>query len=474
MQLVMDNKRSPLFENMKRMLKTCPVESVISVRGRLVERPLKDQQDGRRYEVVAEKIDILNEAKALPFNPMSEEALPSEEFRLKHRFLDLRRPAMQENLIVRAEMNNFIRQFFRDEGFLEVETPMLFKSTPEGAKEYLVPAGKEHSFALPQSPQQFKQMLMASGVEKYYQIARCFRNEDLRADRQPEFTQLDIEMAFVEGPETVMSVIENFIKAAMKEFTGANITEDFPVFDYDTVMRLYGSDKPDIRYGLEIEAVAEDDTTVLEILRPVNIPESLLPETKFELSEEDNELLKSEKAFYFAFRRPKICTSGATELGKIRNEIIKRIEQSGMERKFRDELVPGKGFLWVRNFPLLAPCKPADESMNGRRFESMHHPFTAPVSEDISLLDADPLQVRGQHYDLVWNGTEIGGGSIRIHSAELQLKLLRNIMGLPESYIAQFSHLISALQSGCPPHGGIAIGLDRFLAMLRGCQSIRM
>lgn len=481
MQIVLDSSRSAKFDGMKRALKGCPPESIISVCGQLIERPEKDQRIDdylKRYEILADNLEVLNEASQLPFNPVSTDNLPGEEFRLKHRYVDLRRPEMQENLRVRSDLNFFIHSHFRENGFTEVETPLLFKSTPEGAKEYTVPVGEVgQKYALPQSPQQFKQMLMASGVDRYYQIARCFRQEDLRADRQPEFTQLDLEMSFVTKTEGVMDPVEAFVKAVMKEFSGLQITEALPRLDYDQVIRSYGSDKPDIRYALEISAVQEDESTILEALLVDSLPANFIPETTLNLEDSDIDLIKSKYPnsqlgkHIFAFRRPKKCYSGSTDLGKIRSEIIRRIEDSGAQRMYRDDLVPGKGFLWVQNFPLLKPCTELDAG--ARKYESMHHPFTAPHPDDMAMLDSDPLSVRGLHYDLVWNGVEVGGGSIRIHSSTLQEHIMRSVIGLSDTQISQFSHLLDALKSGCPPHGGLAIGLDRFLAMLRGAPSIR-
>lgn len=478
MQLVFDSSQSTSFESMKRHLKTCPPESIISVKGRLVERPEKDQREGsemKKFEIIADKLEVLNEAKDLPFNPSQTVNLPAEDFRLKYRFLDLRRAELQENLRVRSELNFFIHQFFHQNGFLEVETPMLFKSTPEGAKEYLVPVEEGKKYALPQSPQQFKQMLMAAGVNKYYQIARCFRQEDLRSDRQPEFTQLDLELSFVQSPEEVMEPVETLVKAIVKEFCGVNITEAFPRLDYDQAINAYGSDKPDIRYAFEIDCVKEEGNEVMEALQLDAIPEKLRPVNNLpSLSEADISLLQEKYPnleSVYASRRPKQCHAGSTPLGKIRTALISKIEEGGLQKYYRDDLVPGKGFIWVQNFPLFKPY--TDAGCPSRKFESMHHPFTAPVPEDKHLLETNPLTVRGQHYDLVWNGVEVGGGSLRIHSAELQERIMRGISGMSDLQMEQFSHLLAALRSGCPPHGGIALGLDRFLAMMRGCPSIR-
>jgi aspartyl-tRNA synthetase len=283
-------------------------------------------------------------------------------------------------------------------------------------------------------------------------------------------------MSFVSKTDDVMDPVETFVKALMKEFSGLSVTEALPRLEYDQAIRSYGSDKPDIRYALEIAAVEETESAILEALLVDSLPANLLPANTTRLEDADMELIKAKypgvdvDKHVYACRRAKKCYSGSTELGQVRNEIIRRIEESGAQRMYRDDLVPGKGFLWVHNFPLLKPCS---ESDGVRKYESMHHPFTAPHPDDLAALDIDPLSVRGLHYDLVWNGVEVGGGSIRIHSAALQEHVMRSVIGLSEAQVAQFSHLLDALKSGCPPHGGLAVGLDRFLAMLRGASSIR-
>lgn len=389
---------------------------------------------------------------------------------------------MQSNIQLRSDFNFFTHQFFRQHNFTEVETPLLFKSTPEGAREYLVPACEEAptNYALPQSPQQFKQMLMASGVERYYQLARCFRREDLRADRQPEFTQLDLEMAFPEGgQEEIMQVMEHYVKEAMKEFAGLTILETIPRLTYNHAIKTYGTDKPDIRYGFELKQVQATENSVLEALVLDQIPEKFRPTNDLpSLCEEDSALIKEQfgsNMTVYAHRRPIKCYTGIVPLGRIRTEAIRRLESDpSASRLFRDDLVPGKGFVWITDFPLLRPFVPDPNQSTGRKYESVHHPFTAPHPEDISILESeDPLGTRALHYDLVWKGVEIAGGSLRIHNAGLQERLFRNIMGMSESEVTQFSHLLAALKSGCPPHGGIALGIDRFLAMLRDAPSIR-
>lgn len=483
MQLVFDEETGA---GLKRVLmKDCPPESAVTVRGRLRERPARDQRGTaeeaplRRLEVAAAGLEVVNPALELPFEPHGS-VLPSEDFRLRHRHLDLRRPALQSALQLRSDVNYWTHGYWRSAGFTEVETPLLFKSTPEGAKEYAVPLADGTSWALPQSPQQFKQLLMAGGVNRYYQLARCFRQEDLRADRQPEFTQLDVEMSWVREVEEVMGPLEQYVKGVLKEFAGIHVTEAFPRIQYQQAMAAYGCDKPDIRYAFEIVRVAEEGERVLEALALGHLPANLRPDTEASallppLSEAD--MTGLEQAFpgqrdgLYACWRPSRCHAGSTALGKLRTAAIRKIEAAGAQAAYRDDMVPGRGFCWVHSFPLL---KPADGQVDGRRrYKAMHHPFTAPHPDDLHLLDRDPLAVRGLHYDLVWNGVEIAGGSLRIHSPALQHRILATVMGMGEEETGRFGHLMAALRSGCPPHGGLALGMDRFLAMLVGAQSIR-
>jgi aspartyl-tRNA synthetase len=335
---------------------------------------------------------------------------------------------------------------------------LLFKSTPEGAREFLVPADDDgYAYALPQSPQQFKQMLMAAGFDRYYQIARCFRNEDLRADRQPEFTQLDVEMAFVEDESCVMAVMEEAVQALMRRFAPTEISGgSFPRLRYAEVMARYGCDKPDTRYPFTIETVKESGDSVTEALDLSTLPSG------FDLPTEER-IIKRERSLREH--------SGSTALGRIRSEVIRRIEAAGLQSRYRIE--GETGWLWVHRFPLFNALSGEDPLQAGRRFEPLHHPFTAPLPEDAHLLKTDPALVHGQHYDLVWRGVEVGGGSIRIHSPALQEFVLRDVIGLPQSHLAHFDHLLRALRSGCPPHGGMALGLDRLIAMLHGAASIR-
>lgn len=387
-------------------------------------------------------------------------------------------------------------------GFTEVETPILFRSTPEGAREFLVPADRilpGSKFALPQSPQQFKQMLMASGFDRYYQIARCFRDEDLRADRQPEFTQLDMEMSFV-TMEDVMSTMEDLIKRLWKSVLGREVIGTIPRVTYNDALATYGSDKPDLRYPFTIKPWNRNDDGDIkhEVLTLSNGPNDKFDFVIQDFTKEDlakiSTLLRQNGRDIIAwvdgedwdFKKDDLPTGfevkllvqrnltnhvGTTFLGKVRNLLIKLLEGNGNAKKHQRD---AESLLWVYDFPLLAKADlTVDSGLPSRSYESMHHPFTAPVEEDIHLLATDPLRVRGQHYDLVFNGCEIGGGSIRIHSAELQERILRDIIKLPESYISHFDHLLNALRSGCPPHGGIALGLDRIMAIMCESQSIR-
>ena len=378
---------------------------------------------------------------------------------MKYRYLDLRRSVMQRNLQVRATMNQAIRTFLSEKnGFLEVETPILFRSTSEGAREFLVPTERispGSSYALTQSPQQFKQMLMAAGVHRYYQIARCFRDEDLRADRQPEFTQLDIEMAFVSAEE-VMDIMERTVRMLWQ---GSLHSDPFPKMTYREALARYGSDKPDLRSDMQIQTVFENgDSTTEELcldLDHYRMVKEMLPDC---VKVEE----KRESAILTATRRHDDHV-GQTSLGRIRTALIRKLLGARGSTEFK--------FLWVTDFPLLRRTED--------KFESMHHPFTAPHPDDMeslqdSLATNDPsklLTIRGQHYDLVLNGCEIGGGSIRIHDGQLQEQLFRQALNLKS--MEQFAHLLGALRSGCPPHGGMALGLDRIYALLCGTDSIR-
>ncbi|KAF9350870.1 hypothetical protein BGX26_011009 [Mortierella sp. AD094] len=405
-------------------------------------------------EIELAKVRVLNKThKSLPFLP-SNQSLVSEEVRLKHRCLDLRRATLQKNLRQRSLAAWVIRDYLLQQDFVEVETPMLFKSTPEGAREFVVPTRSSGSFyALPQSPQQYKQLLMASGIDRYFQIAKCFRDEDLRADRQPEFTQVDLEVSFGSASD-IQTIVEGLVRSVWQKTLNVDPFEKsafFPRMNYQVAMSKYGSDKPDTRFGLEIQHVA--DITGDSILEGIVLKGDMkLPGSDLKrIAQLENK-------------------GGQTTLGKVRLELANTLQSKGLLE------IPNTqyNFLWVEGFPLFSPAEDAPTTETGsRRLTATHHPFTAPVAEDLHLLTSSPEKVRGQHYDLVLNGVEIGGGSIRIHSPKLQSFIFERILQMTPEETGRFSHLIDALSFGCPPHGGLALGFDRLMAILCETPSIR-
>lgn len=479
-------------------------EDVIRVSGTVVRRenPNPHLPTGE-VEVAVEHLEILAKSKPLPFLP-DEDVKASEETRLRYRFLDLRRPRMQRNLRLRHKVCLAIRQYLDAQGFIEVETPMLTRSTPEGARDFLVPSRLEPGkfYALPQSPQLFKQILVCSGVERYFQIVRCFRDEDLRADRQPEFTQLDLEMAFLEDPEELFSLLEGLVAHVFRETLGIAIETPFPRIPYAEAMARYGSDKPDLRFGLEIvdlsELFAHAGFQVFEsALREGGVVRGLPVPGGAELSR--GELGKLEEAARKAglggllwvkvgegLQSPLskhvpggVLEKAAAQAGLGKGDLLllaagpqKTVAQALGELRLRlareRGLIP-KGrwaFAWIVDFPLF---KLSEEG----RVESEHHPFTSPRDEDLPFLETDPLRVRAKCYDLVLNGVELASGSIRIHRRELQERVFK-ILGIgPEEAERRFGFFLRALEYGAPPHGGIAFGLDRWVMMLAGENSIR-
>ncbi len=481
-------------------------ECVVSVTGQVMARPAESKNPNLPtgdVEVFVDAVEILNEAKTPPFL-IEDEADVTESIRLKYRYLDLRRPKMQRLLSLRHGIAQAVRAFLNAESFLEVETPILTKSTPEGARDYLVPSrvNAGQFFALPQSPQLFKQVLMASGVDRYYQIARCFRDEDLRNDRQPEFTQIDVEMSFVDR-EQVMSLMERMIVAVFQDAGGMRLPAPFPRMTYTEAVGRYGSDKPDLRFDMPLHDVTQfGAASELKVFKEAatkgGIVKALIvkggatmPRSRIDAL---GEMAKSFGAKGLAWLK-------ITAEGQLESVIAKFLDAKAFgtalpEAKPGDlvlfgadkpaivhdvlgriRLVLGEELglidktawkpLWVTEFPLL------DYSPEEKRYVFMHNPFAAPMDEDVPLLDTEPLKVRAKAYDMVLNGNEIGGGSIRNHRSEVQLRIL-DLLGIgKEQAQAKFGFLLEALDYGAPPHGGIAFGLDRLIMLLGGADSIR-
>ena len=482
-------------------------EYVIAVKGKVAIRPEGTENPKIRtgeIEVMAEELKILNEARTPPF-PIEEGAEIGEGVRLRYRYLDLRRPPMQQNLLLRHRAAQSIRRYLSEEGFLEIETPFLTRSTPEGARDFLVPSRLNPGafYALPQSPQLFKQLLMVSGFDRYFQIVRCFRDEDLRADRQPEFTQVDVEMAFV-GEEEVQGCVEGMIKALFEEVLGIELKTPFPRLTYEEALSCYGTDKPDLRFGMELvdvtEAARRTDFQVFltateeggvvkgmnleggeglsrkELDELVRVACSLgakglawakvgedgwqSPIAKFIPSERQKEmegLLGASKGDLLLF---------VADQERVANQVLGEMRLQ-IARKFQ-RLPQGEyRFVWVVDFPLF------EWSETEGRLVAVHHPFTAPKEEDIGKLEASPLEVRARAYDLVLNGTEVGGGSIRNHRVDIQRRIFE-LLGIGEDEAEQkFGFLLEALSYGAPPHGGIALGFDRLVMLMSGRETIR-
>jgi aspartyl-tRNA synthetase len=490
-------------------------ESVIGVTGKVVPRPegtVNASLPTGAIEIDATALTIHNLSDTPPF-PLDDAGgdKVNEDLRLTYRYLDLRRPKMRKNLQVRHRVSKSIRDYFDAQEFIEVETPALFKSTPEGAREYLVPSRIHPGqfYALSQSPQQFKQILMVAGVERYFQIARCFRDEDLRSDRQMEFTQVDVEASFVDR-EDIYALFEGMLKKVWHDVLGVDLPTPFPRLPYVEAMNRYGVDKPDVRFGLElvdltdtfkqsgfkvfqstatsggavkaINAKGLADLTQGEIKALEEIAKSLgakglayikveggewkSPIVKFFSETEKAELTaklgiaEGDAVFFAAAPWEKACAI----LGRIRLEAAVLLQKRGKLTIRPDDWK----FLWVIEFPLMTH----DEAEN--RYVATHHPFTAPVPEDVALLESDPKKVRGQHYDVVLNGMELGGGSIRIHQPALQKKVFEEVLKIPADVVeSRFGYMLKAFTYGAPPHGGIAFGLDRMVALLCGTTSIR-
>ena len=483
-------------------------EWVIRVRGAVGARPAGTTNSKLitgDVEVVCRELDVLNEAETPVFQPGATE-LPGEEVRLQHRWLDLRRPAMQENMFLRSRMVKIMRDHFDTLGFIDVETPMLGRSTPEGARDYLVPSRLDHGafFALPQSPQLYKQLLMMAGFDRYVQVAKCFRDEDLRADRQPEFTQLDVEMSFVEADD-VMGVIEGLVQRTAREILGIDVPLPLPRLSWDEAMERFGHDAPDLRYGLEIvdlTAIAgESDFRVFRgavesagRVRGLRVPGAAAKFSRKDLDDltavaveggaKGLVWLKVEADGSFSGPVAKNLVNVAdalkSKLGCEPGDLALIVADSfdvtcKALHMLRKRLGASLGlydqnamhFSWVVDFPMFAK----DTESGG--WASMHHPFTAPRPSDIDLLESDPAACRAVAYDLVINGSEAGGGTIRIHDGATQEKVF-NLLGItPEVARERFGFLLDALRSGAPPHGGIALGIDRWVMLFGKLDSIR-
>ena len=500
-QLIFDEQRTDkaVFDKAKSLGR----EFVIQVKGTVIERESKNPNMATGdIEILVSELNILNEALLPPFT-IEDETDGGEDIRMKYRYLDIRRNPVKNSLLFRHKVAMEVRKYLSDLDFCEVETPYLIKSTPEGARDFVVPSRMNEGqfYALPQSPQTFKQLLMVGGMDKYFQIVKCFRDEDLRADRQPEFTQIDCEMAFVEQ-EDILNVFEGLTRHLLKELKGIDVAQ-FPRMTYDYAMKTYGNDKPDIRFEMkfgELNAVAQHKDfgvfnsaeLVVGIAAPgcasytrkeidalidwVKRPQVGASGMVYVKCEEDGTFKSSVDKFYDQSDLKKwaeatnakagdliLVLSGnahktRTQLSALRMEVATRL---GLRKP--DEFAP----LWVVDFPLLE----WDEESG--RYHAMHHPFTSPKPEDMSLIETEPGNVRANAYDMVLNGNEIGGGSIRIHDKALQSRMFSLLGFTPEQAEAQFGFLMNAFQFGAPPHGGLAFGLDRLVAILGGQETIR-
>ncbi|KAF0179454.1 MAG: aspartyl-tRNA synthetase [Limisphaerales bacterium] len=491
-------------------------ESVIEITGKVRVRPAGTNNDKiptGQVEVLVKELTVLNHAAVLPF-PVDDPEVANkvnEELRLQYRYLDLRRPEMARNLRVRSKVATATRVFMDEQGFLEVETPTLFKSTPEGAREFLVPNRRDPGtfYALPQSPQQFKQILMVSGIERYFQLARCYRDEDLRADRQPEFTQVDIEMSFIER-EDIYALIEGLLKRVWKTALNLDIPTPFKRISFEEALNRYGIDKPDTRFGMELVDFTEDfrastfkvfsgaianggvvkamnakgmaGATQGQIETMTEYAKSFGAKGLAYIKVENGDWKSPIVKFFSEAEKTALKTKLAIEEGDLilfaADQWLNACEILGKIRLYCADVLKTQGklvipadqfnFLWVIEFPLLG----FDRELN--RWYSSHHPFTAPVTEDIPLLKTDPKKVRGQHYDIVVNGVELGGGSIRIHQPDVQKTIFEELLAIPpDETQLRFGYMLEAFKYGAPPHGGIALGFDRLIAILCNTSSIR-
>ena len=500
-QLIFDEERTAA--NLMDIAKSLGREFVIQVTGTVIERQSKNpNMKTGAIEVLVTELTILNAAKTPPFT-IEDKTDGGEDVRMKYRYLDIRRNPVKENLLFRHKVSMEVRKYLSDEGFVDVETPYLIKSTPEGARDFLVPSRMNQGqfYALPQSPQTFKQLLMIGGLDKYFQIVKCFRDEDLRADRQPEFTQIDCEMAFVEQ-EDILNTFEGLTRHLLKEIKGVDVAE-FPRMQYDDAMKLYGNDKPDIRFGMqfgELNTVAQHKEfgvfNKAELVVGIAIPGGAAYTRKeidklvdwvrrpqvgalgmvYVKCNEEGSYKSSVDKFYDQNDLEKWAEVTGAKAGDLicvlsgdTNKVRAQLSALRMEMAERLGLRNPKEFapLWVVDFPLLE----LDEETG--HYHAMHHPFTSPKPGQLELLDSKPGEVKANAYDLVLNGNEIGGGSIRIHDKEIQAIMLKKLGFSDEEAKAQFGFLMDAFEYGAPPHGGIAFGLDRLVSILGGQETIR-
>ncbi|MGO1751067.1 MAG: aspartate--tRNA ligase [Psychroflexus sp.] len=500
-QLVFDAERTP--EAVVKKAREIGREFVIQIEGEVIERESKNKNiPTGEIEILVEDLQILNSSKTPPFT-IEDETDGGEDLRMKYRYLDLRRSPVKNKLLFRSKVSMAIRNYLSQKDFVDVETPYLIKSTPEGARDFVVPSRMNEGqfYALPQSPQTFKQLLMVGGLDKYFQIVKCFRDEDLRADRQPEFTQIDCEMSFVDQEE-ILDTFEGLTKHLLKEINGVEI-EKFPRMTYADAMCKYGNDKPDIRFGMEFgelnEVTQHKEFKVFneaELVVGIAIPGGASYSRKeidklidwirrpqvgakgmvYVKCNDDGSFKSSVDKFYDQDDLKAWAEKTGAKPGDLiavlsgnKNETRAQLSALRMEMATRlglrkaDEFAP----LWIVDFPLL------EWDEDSKRFHAMHHPFTSPKTEDIDKLKSNPGEVRANAYDLVLNGNEIGGGSIRIHDKETQSKMFDYLGFSEEEARAQFGFLMDAFEYGAPPHGGIAFGLDRLVAILGGQESIR-
>jgi aspartyl-tRNA synthetase len=500
-QLIFDEERTP--KEMIEKAKALGREFVIQIKGTVIDRESKNSKMSTgAIEVLVSKLEILNTSVTPPFT-IDDNTDGGEDIRMKYRYLDIRRNPVKDSLIFRHKVSMEVRKYLSDQEFIEVETPYLIKSTPEGARDFVVPSRMNEGqfYALPQSPQTFKQLLMVGGMDKYFQIVKCFRDEDLRADRQPEFTQIDCEMAFVEQ-EDILNIFEGLTRHLLKEVNNVEV-DKFPRMLYDDAMRLYGNDKPDIRFGMEFaelnEVTKHKDFSVFNsaelvvgfavpggnsytrkeidnIIKWVKRPQVGALGMIYARVNEDGSFKSSVDKFYNQEDLAKWAEATGAKPGDLvcvlsgeTNKVRAQLSALRMELAERLGLRDPKVFapLWVIDFPLLE----LDEESG--HYHAMHHPFTSPKPGQMELLDTDPGAVKANAYDLVLNGNEIGGGSIRIHDKQMQATMLKHLGFSDEDAKAQFGFLMDAFEYGAPPHGGLAFGLDRLVAILGGQETIR-